>query len=230
MYLKFDKNSVKIFKYLFNTEKNINLYCICGSDDEKIDKVLEAQAPYTQFDPMHNVALPHNTCDNYLKGLTPDYITSYDFHDGNRVDKVGTLVFYYPETGMNIREQQKFVNELIKKVLEFTIDQNDFNIIIVTNSLWILSDIPSGNVNVFNTEICKSSENIFFGGNIIDILANFSPDIMTGRLSSDYASKLIELANDFEERKSTEKPDVELVDFIGDKIIKGYIKRQTSLF
>lgn len=230
MYLKFDKNSVKIFKYLFNTEKNINLYCICGSDDEKIDKVLELQAPYTQFDPMHNAALPHNTCDNYLKGLTPDYITSYDFQDGNRVDNIGTLVFYYPETGMNIREQQKFVNELIKKVLEFTIDQNDFNIIIVTNSLWILSDIPSGNVSVFNTEICSSSENIFFGGNIIDILANFSPDIMTGRLSSDYASKIIKIANDFREEKSTEKPDVELIDFIGDNIIKGYIKSVTSLF
>lgn len=230
MNLKFDENSVKIFKYLFNTERNINLYGICGDNDVEVDKVLESQAPYTQYDAMHNEAIPHNTCDNYLKGFTPDYITCYDFKDGKRIDKVGTLVFYYPETGMNIREQQKFVNELIKKVLEFTIDQNDFNIIIVTNSLWILSDIPSGNVSVFNTEICSSSGNIFFGGNLIDILANLSPDIVTGRLSADYASKIIKIANDFGEGKSTEKPDNELVNFIGDNLIRGYIKNRSQIY
>lgn len=229
--LHFDDNSIKIFYFLFNTQKNIKLYGISGSDDFNIDKILETLAPYTQWDPMHNLALPHNTCDKYFKVFIPEGFTNYDFDD-NRVrhNHIGRLVFLYPETGMNIREQQKFVNTLIEKILEIDIEQNDFEIIIVTNSLWILSDIPSGNVNVFNKEECKSAKGNFFAGNLIDILVNFSPDIMTGRLSASYASKLIKMANDFRESfNNKDFPNQELVEFISDNMIKGYIKNCCNL-
>ena len=50
-----------------------------------------------------------------------------------------------------------------------------------------------------------------------------SPDIATGRLSADFASKLIKMANDYGYGKSKTKPNKELVNFIEDNLISGYI-------
>jgi hypothetical protein len=93
--------------------------------------------------------------------------------------------------------------------------------------LFILSDIPSGNVNVFNKEECDG-DRTFFAGNLYDILANFSPDTAMGKLSSDFATKVIEMANDYEVSKK--KPSKKLVNFIGDNIILGYIRRKFSYY
>lgn len=220
--LYFDENSVKIFKYVYNTEKNIRLYGIAGSDDAKIDEVVASLAPFTQLDPMHNPALPHNTCDNYFGSF--HFPTCYTFEDGKKIMNPTRLVLLYPETGMNIREQQKFVDTLITKILsdDEVKDMDNFEIVIVTNSLWILSDIPSKNVNVYNIERCDSSEYRFFAGNLIDILANFSPDIMTGQTSAHFAQKLIDIKN------NNGTLDDELVSFVSDDFIKNYLRSSIS--
>lgn len=152
--LNYDKKSVKIFKYLYGTDKNVNLYGISGDDYEKVDGILHKIRPYTQIDPMHNDFLPHVTCEEYFNHLLNSHTCSV-MENGKLVNKVGTIVFYYPETGMSIRDQQRFMDMLVSKLLKIDdIEQDEFDIIVVTNSLWILSDVPSSNVTVFNLEKC----------------------------------------------------------------------------
>lgn len=223
--LKFDEKSVDIFKYLFNTKKNIKLYGISGDDYDKIDEELLSQAPYTQYNFMQQPSL-HNTCIEFLNKFNPIHYDKYDVGFDPYVEKI---VILYPETGMSIREQQNFVNAIIKHILLFDVEQNDFEIIIVTHSLFILTDIPSGNVTAFNKEECSSPSNLYFGASLYDVLSNFSPDISMGRLSADYASKIIKIANDVGSGKKNAKkniPSADLVNYIGDKIIRGYIKHK----
>lgn len=223
--LNFDKKSPKIFQFLFDTDKIIKLYGICGSNDEAIDKVYENLGPNVLYSPVYNKAVPHNTVENYFRNFRPDCQVLNDKNE--LTDKMSRMVFWLPETGMNIREQQKFVNTLIQHIVDLEIEQKEFEIIIVTNSLFILSDIPSGNVNVYNTEDCSGDRN-FFAANLYDMLANFSPDTAMGKLSSNFAEKIIKMANDYGDGKSKTKPNEELVNFIGDNIICGYIKRKTD--
>ena len=138
--LQFDERSLKIFKYLFNTDKDVRLFSVTGDDIDAIDKFKDSFGVYTQLDPMHNDALPHNTCERYFR--------AFDF----REEMTGrTVVFLYPETGMSICEQQKFTKELITKYINS--EATDVDIVIFTNSLFILSDIPSDNVMIFNSSV-----------------------------------------------------------------------------
>lgn len=225
--LKFDKDSPEIFRFLFNTDKTIKLYGISGSDDNAIDNICKKLTPNVLFSPVYNIAVPHNTVENYFKYFQPDCNVSNG--KGELIPKMSRMVFWLPETGMNIREQQMFVKTLIQRLLDLNVEQDEFEIVIVTHSLFILSDIPSGNVNVFNKEECDG-DRTFFAGNLYDILANFSPDTAMGKLSSDFATKVIEMANDYEDEVSKEKPSKKLVNFIGDNIISGYIKRKFSYY
>ena len=221
--LKFDKDSPEIFRFLFNTDKTIKLYGISGSDDNAIDNICKKLAPNVLFSPVYNIAVPHNTVENYFRYFQPDCNVSNG--KGELIPKMSRMVFWLPETGMNIREQQMFVKTLIQRLLDLNLEQDE--IVIVTHSLFILSDIPSGNVNVFNKEECDGDKT-FFAGNLYDILSNFSPDTAMGKLSSDFATKIIEMANDYEVSKK--KPSKKLVNFIGDNIISGYIKRKFSYY
>ena len=212
--LQFNERSLKIFKYLFNTDKDVRLFSVTGDDIDAIDKFKDSFGVYTQLDPMHNDALPHNTCERYFR--------AFDF----REEMTGcTVVFLYPETGMSIREQQKFTKELITKYINS--EATDVDIVIFTNSLFILSDIPSDNVMIFNTEECRDKHQ-FFGANLYDMLGNLSPDIATGCLSADYGSKIIKFANEFSEKKNDGVIDYELIDLYGDQIIKNYINSKLT--
>jgi hypothetical protein len=223
--LDFDENSPKIFQFLFNTDKIIKLYAITGSDDNKIDEMYEKLAPNTLYTPQLNNTFPHNNIENYFSSFKPDCRILNEKNE--LVDRMSRLIFWMPESGMNIREQQEFVKTLVQHVIDFDINQKEFEIVIVTHSLFILSDIPSGNVNVFNKEKCDGDK-MFFAGNLYNMLANLSPDIAMGRLAADYSSKLIKMANDFAAGISNEMPDETLVNLIGDNIIKGYIKNRTQ--
>lgn len=223
--LNFDEKSPKIFQFLFKTDKTIKLYGITGSDDDKIDEVCKQLAPNVMFTPEHNKAVPHNNVENYFRYFCPDCQVPNE--NGEMTYTMSRMLFWLPETGMNIREQQKFVNTLIKHVLDLDIEQKEFEIVIVTHSIFILSDIPSENVNVFNIESCDGDRS-FFAGNLYDIVSNLSPDTAIGKLSANFAEKIIKMANDYAEGKSDKKPNKELVNFIGDHIINGYIKRKTN--
>lgn len=224
--LDFDENSPKIFQFLFNTDKIIKLYAITGSGCNAIDKLVKRlPTPYlTYADPKYNSPFPHNTVENYFSCFGPDGGTVNE--EGKLVDRMSLTVFWMPETAMSIREQQEFVNTLVQKTIDLNIEQKEFTYVIVTHSLWILSDIPSGNINVLNKENCDKDKK-FFAGNLYDMMANFSPDIAIGRLSAKFAERLITQANAYNEKKTTEKPDQSLVDFIGDNFIKGYIINRT---
>lgn len=218
-HLNYDKNSVKIFKYLFNTEKEIKLMAVSGDDYEAIDSQHDKMGVYWEYEPEKESIVSHITCERYFRNINFNNVVK---------EKNRFVVFWYPETGMSIREQQKFCYELVQKYINS--NEEDITLIIFTNSLWILSDVPSSNVTVFNKEYCSSAEDKFFGGNLIDILANFSPDIMTGKLSAEYAEKIINFATEHAEDKNDGHIDRELVDFIEDRILKGYIKSQLKLF
>lgn len=223
--LDFDENSPKIFQFLFNTDKIIKLYAITGSDDNKIDQMYEKLAPNVLHTPRLNNPFPHNNIKNYFSSFKPDCKILNEKNEF--VDRMSHSVFWMPESGMNIREQQEFVKTLVKHVIDFDIDQKEFEIVIVTHSLFILSDIPSGNVNVFNKEKCDGDKR-FFAGNLYDIVANLSPDTAIGKLSANFAEKIIKIANDYGDGTSNEIPDETLVNLIGDNFIKGYIKNRTQ--
>lgn len=77
-------------------------------------------------------------------------------------------LYFHPEF------QRKFLSELLKSINNSGIDYNGINILFLTHSPFILSDIPSQNIlKLEDGDVCldEVSENTF-GANIHDLLAN----------------------------------------------------------
>lgn len=182
------------------------MYGICGNDYEEIDKALLPLVNFKTISPNTNNLFYEATCDKYFEASELDQ----------------KMILRYPETGMCIREQQRFMDGLIQNLLNRS--EDEFEIVVITNSLFILSDIPSDNVRAFNIEEVTSPSGSYFCGNLYDILANLSPDTAIGKLSSNYASKLIDLANNYQDTGIA--PDSKFVDYISDNLIKGYIRNK----
>ncbi|MEO6175355.1 MAG: hypothetical protein ABIP27_09420 [Flavobacterium circumlabens] len=127
--------------------------------------------------------------------------------------------------------QRKFINELRNSIGNLYLNGesgiSSINILFLTHSPFILSDIPSSNVLLLDRDaegktIVKENESETFAANINDLLADnfFLDDTLIGA----FAEKKIELLiQKIKEEKYEKDVDGVLVDLIGDQYLKASI-------
>ncbi|OXG05079.1 hypothetical protein BC749_10970 [Flavobacterium araucananum] len=127
--------------------------------------------------------------------------------------------------------QRKFINELRNSIGNLYLKGkggiSSINILFLTHSPFILSDIPSSNVLLLDRDaegktIVKENESETFAANINDLLADnfFMDDTLIGA----FAEKKIELLiQKIKEEKYKKDVDGVLVDLIGDQYLKASI-------
>lgn len=127
--------------------------------------------------------------------------------------------------------QRKFINELRNSIsnlyLNGTAGVSAINILFLTHSPFILSDIPSSNVllldrNEEGVTVIKENESETFAANINDLLADnfFLDETLIGAFAEKKIEKLIEKISkgDYDKNK-----DEKLVELIGDPYLKASI-------
>lgn len=133
-------------------------------------------------------------------------------------------MYYHPEY------QRQFIGKLLGLIGNLKLKKKDvcsINICIVTHSPFLLSDILRRNIlfledgKVVNDEV----EDETFGANVYDILRNgfFLKENALGYFVNQKIKLVLEYINNPNETKMTKKDAKELIDFIGDPLIKGYL-------
>jgi predicted ATPase len=136
------------------------------------------------------------------------------------------LVFDELELYLHPEYQRVYINNLItvlNKIQEIT-NQNDiyYNILMVTHSPFILSDIPSQNILKLENGEPKPNDNVnSFAANIYDLLKDefFLKDGAIGAYVSDKIKSILK-------KDIIEKDDIEVINLIGDPFLKGVINKQ----
>ena len=122
-------------------------------------------------------------------------------------------LYYHPEY------QRRYVKMLLETLswCNFSRDRiKSINIIIVTHSPFILSDIVNDNVLYLEDGAVKKQEKETFGANYYDLLYNsfFFEKNAIGEVATDVISELI---------NNPEKMTEAMKDILGDPIIRGYL-------
>ncbi|UUW08298.1 hypothetical protein NLG42_19590 [Flavobacterium plurextorum] len=162
---------------------------------------------------------------NNLKTVEPvqkSYIRKYDYVN-IILDEVE--LYYHPEF------QKKLVKDLLDEIgaLDSLGDLVNFNILFLTHSPFILSDIP--NQNILRLEDGRPSDREFmqtFGANIHDLLAN---DFFLKGFMGEFAKKFIkDLISEIEKVKDKELTEdlynefVDKINLIGEPVIKNSVR------
>lgn len=133
-------------------------------------------------------------------------------------------MYYHPEY------QRQFVGKLLGLIGNLKLKKKDvcsINICIVTHSPFLLSDILRRNIlfledgKVVNDEV----EGETFGANVYDILKNgfFLKENALGYFVNQKIKLVLEYINNPNETKMTKKDAKELIDLLGDPLIRGYL-------
>lgn len=131
-------------------------------------------------------------------------------------------IFYHPEW------QREYVKILIKFINDYGQDKNiTLQIILTSNSPFIISDIPSQNI-MFIDDSAKKEEILTFGANIHTMLKDsFFLTSTIGEFAKDKINKIFDKLKDIEEFKNkskyfNEKDEIkDTINMIGDELIKN---------
>ena len=137
------------------------------------------------------------------------------------------LIFDELELYLHPEYQRSFINNLINvlnRITEITKqDDVNYNIIMVTHSPFILSDIPMQNILKLKEGITVKDKNSVnsFAANIYDLLKD--DFFLKGGAIGTFASKKIKkiLTED-----KIKKEDIDMINLIGDPFLKGVIKKK----
>lgn len=209
MKINYSPNTDIIYQEYFGVTVPISIKAISGNNNKKIREFITSDQfkDYKLIEQDGYVFKEAKTfCRKYIKGLKK--------HSDIK------LFIDYPENGMNIIEQQKFLSYLIEDLLKKL--PHSIDIILYTQSLFILTDIPIENITFINTWKPKNENNNTFGGNLYDILSNLSNSSAIANISNKLISNLIQKKNNQIDYTDI---DNKIFEFIGDRIIKGYINR-----
>ena len=143
-------------------------------------------------------------------------------------------LYFHPEF------QRIFINELIKSINSFKGFDYKYNIIFLTHSPFILSDIPSENILMLEVENGKSTAKInnskTFGANIHDLLMD---SFFISSTTGEYAQKKIREIVDFYYKVKSDSNDKKvllqeymekqdefhyILEIIGEDVIKGILE------
>lgn len=136
------------------------------------------------------------------------------------------LVFDELELYLHPEYQRVYINNLINvlnKIQEIT-NQDDiyYNILMVTHSPFILSDIPSQNILKIKDGKPELNDGInSFAANIYDLLKD-EFFLKKGAIGAYVSSKITSILN----KKVIEQEDIDIINLIGDPFLKGVINKQ----
>lgn len=162
---------------------------------------------------------------NNLKTVKPAEGTSIKKYEHVNIILDEIELYYHPEY------QKRLVKDLIHeiKLLDSLHNLKNFNILFLTHSPFILSDIP--NQNILRLTEGKPSPKKFeqtFGANIHDLLANdFFLEGFMGEFAKSYIKKIfrkIDNISDAELNEKTYKKFMLKINLIGEPVIKNSLK------
>lgn len=225
-----DELQKRVIKRVFNTDVPISIMGISGNDYSSIKNIIDSLTTRTDDNDLFYVFYSHSSsedsidnffvsADEYADGVI-EYWRIHQFLDNQQNRDLFNnvrILLMLPDNNMCIHEQMRLMKVLVDRLLEEKAKKID--IVVYTNSLFIMSDIVTDNMFFFNT--FAEDKHSTFGANLYDILNNLSNDNSIGNISSEYCKKIICLKNN---NKEIDNKDL---DIIGDNLIKNYCKANT---
>ncbi|WP_181315454.1 AAA family ATPase [Photobacterium leiognathi] len=129
------------------------------------------------------------------------------------------LLIFIDEGEINLHPewQRTYIKELVGFFSKLKLENQKIQLVITSHSPFVLCDLPKESVNIFN----ENKQDNFFGSNIYDI---YSKGFLLERTVGQFSYEKISLAID---KIKVNKEDYwanEIIDMIGDRLIKEMIK------
>ncbi|MDP4201121.1 MAG: hypothetical protein Q8861_00375 [Bacteroidota bacterium] len=129
--------------------------------------------------------------------------------------------------------QRRFISDLLKAIGRIYMEKNDrikaINILLLTHSPFILSDIPVENIMLLDLDkktkrsIPRKAESQTFAANINELLANSF--FLNGTLMGSFAeSKIRTFIENIKEKREFTEEDEKLLEMVGDSFLKSSLK------
>lgn len=136
------------------------------------------------------------------------------------------LIFDELELYLHPEYQRRYISNLINllnRIGDITsVDKVNYNIMMVTHSPFILSDIPSENILKLENGVPNTNDSVnSFASNIYDLLKDefFLKDGAIGAYASNLIKKILE-------KDIISQEDANVIDLIGDPFLKGVAKKK----
>lgn len=248
-----DIQSSIIYQKALGCEYEFHVKAVTGNDYDKIDSIIKLKNPHGSLLSMdecgNKLYRPDlRTLEGYICVCVPkdnNYYTTEDLVNHTR--KVVSInwkaqpsnsrlkvIFLYPETGMYITEQRSIVMTTLKALKEMMDDENPLDkvidVIYITNSPFIMSDITSGNLTV----LLKGEENPkiqgrfaqVFAGNLYGITNAMLPEHNSGVLGD----VCVEVLNNWIGKQSKESgfdidSAIKITSFVDDEMLMNALGR-----
>ena len=142
--------------------------------------------------------------DNYLSNLDMFFLLLQNITGVKLYDRDSLIIFDEIELYAHPEYQKNFINDFLNAINSINKNNDNINIIFITHSPFILSDIPKQNVLFLENGRSINYENKnTFGANITDLLADsfFINDGLIG----DFAKEKISITLEWLKRKANEK-------------------------
>lgn len=161
----------------------------------------------------------------FINGITTIVYHILNIDSNKNQYKSINVIFDEVELYFHPDYQRKFIHELIRSLKNLKLDNvKNINILFLTHSPFILSDIPSSNILCLEEgAVSKRRIEQTFGANIHDLLANnfFLKDGFMGEFAKEKIGDLIKFINDELSKYSwDENSSKELIEIIGEPILK----------
>lgn len=131
---------------------------------------------------------------------------------------------------LSIEEQRTIIKDYLCIIKDNIgkINPNDVLFIVITNSVFILSDAIDENVLIFNDipdgDGKDADSELTFGGNVIEILGRYKTESLMGGLSSRIIQRIFDDA-----KINNKKISNEVINTIGNGYLRGVITRLNDI-
>ena len=217
-------SSIVYQKALNRDDIKFSVQAITGTDFNRIQSILSD----LMVKGWTNI-LPDYHIKKYF-GRTPE-----DIHDqimalfrlSGKNQSRDKIILYYPETGMTLDDQRFVVKTALESILEFSGDISEVNLMIITNSPTIISDITEGNLTILLSDTSKNNKlhkASTLGANLYDIYCTIQEDGMCmGECGRGFITSYLDKSKRNEKLTSEER---KAMNFIGDEFIRKQVERQ----
>lgn len=218
-----------IYRYYLNLPFNFSMQILSGNN---LKKIMEISKSLVSLEPPslenHIVRIPASL--KYYEEKLSDFRNLMPYIV-KRCNNGGQLNFAIelPETMLSIEEQRTIIKDYLCIIKDNIGKINPYDVlfIVITNSVFILSDAIDENVLIFNDipdgdEKDADSEPTF-GGNVLEILSRYETESLMGGLSSQIIQRIFEDANNGKEISDG------VIGTIGDEYIRGVITRLNDI-
>lgn len=219
-----------IYRYYLNLPFNFSMQILSGNN---LKKIMEISKSLVFLEPPslenHIVRIPASL--KYYEEKLSDFRNLIPYIV-KRCNNGGQLNFVIelPETMLSIEEQRTIIKDYLCIIKDNIgkINPNDVLFIVITNSVFILSDAIDENVLIFNDipdgDGKDADSELTFGGNVIEILGRYKTESLMGGLSSRIIQRIFDDA-----KINNKKISNEVINTIGNGYLRGVITRLNDI-